>query len=177
MRAIKKLVYGQSKSWCTGNQRACVRAIKELVYRKSKSQLNNHVRTESLLTVQVSSRGQKANEWHGLRQCQTHTETNTSMIGHLRRDQLGVKQPDVRQLHTPHFVPVSSETFGVFDDEADESAQQVGWRCKAATGDANETSYRFQQVLIAVQRGNDIAYLDRKVGAKKNQCIFSLWLC
>ena len=54
-------------------------------------------------------------------------------------------------------MPVAIETSGVFQNETKKFVQQVGHGCIEVTGDPQDTSYPFQQILLGIQRGNVIA--------------------
>ena len=59
------------------------------------------------------------------------------------------------QTHT--FTPLAVETTGAFKTEASKFLQDIGRRCTEATGDIKETGYLFQQVSVAIQRGNALS--------------------
>ena len=60
------------------------------------------------------------------------------------------------QTHT--FTPLAVETTGAFNTEASKFIQDIGRRCTEATRDIKETAYLFQQVSVAIQRGNYYYY-------------------
>ena len=62
--------------------------------------------------------------------------------------------------NTHHFVPVVIETSGVFDKKAEAFLQQVGHKCTRDDWLSNRTSYLFQQISIAILRGNAIVFHD-----------------
>lgn len=55
---------------------------------------------------------------------------------------------------THHFVPVAVETGGAWCSEAVEFVTELGRRITEITGDPLETTYLFQRLSMAVQRGN-----------------------
>ena len=59
------------------------------------------------------------------------------------------------QIHT--FTPLAVETTGAFNTEASKFLQDIGSRCTEATGDIKETACLFQQVSVAIQRGNALS--------------------
>ena len=61
-------------------------------------------------------------------------------------------------LQTHLFVPVAIETSGVLNHEALEFLQELGRRIEEQTGDSKETTYLFQRVYVAIQRGNAISF-------------------
>jgi len=53
---------------------------------------------------------------------------------------------------------VAIETAGTWHYQAVELIQEVGRRTANITGDARETTYLFQQLSIALQRGNAVSF-------------------
>ena len=58
------------------------------------------------------------------------------------------------------FVPVAIETGGAWDIEASEFIQELGKRITVCTKDPKETQYLFQQLSMAIQRGNVVSFLN-----------------
>ena len=58
---------------------------------------------------------------------------------------------------TRTFTPIAVETTGAFNTEASKFLQDIGRRFTEATGDIKETAYLFQQVSVAIQRGNALS--------------------
>ena len=60
----------------------------------------------------------------------------------------------------PHFLPsaLAIETTGTWHYQAVELIQVVGRRTANITGDLRETTYLFQQLSIALQRGNAVSF-------------------
>ena len=58
------------------------------------------------------------------------------------------------------FVPVAIETGGAWDTQASEFIQELGKRITVCTKDPKETQYLFQQLSMAIQRGNAVSFLN-----------------
>ena len=52
------------------------------------------------------------------------------------------------------FVPLAFEVTGVWNAEAEEFFNCLGGRISGATGDARETTFLYQRLSIALQKGN-----------------------
>ena len=59
------------------------------------------------------------------------------------------------------FYPVAIETAGTWHDQAVELIREIGRRTTTITGDAKETIYLFQQLSVALQRGNAVSFQSR----------------
>ena len=69
------------------------------------------------------------------------------------------KNTKYSQLSSTHiFFPVAIETAGTWHYQTVELRQEVGRRTANITGDARETTYLFQQLSIALQRGNAVSF-------------------
>jgi hypothetical protein len=60
--------------------------------------------------------------------------------------------------HTHIFFPVAIETAGAWHPTAVELIQEIGRRMTIVTEDPRETSYLFQRLSIALQRGNAVSF-------------------
>ena len=59
------------------------------------------------------------------------------------------------QLSATHiFTPLAIETAGTWHHQAVELVQELGRRATITTGDSRETTYLFQQLSVALQKGN-----------------------
>jgi hypothetical protein len=56
------------------------------------------------------------------------------------------------------FKPIAVETAGAWNDEGQDFIRDLGRRLTVATGDQKETTYLFQRISIALQRGNSISF-------------------
>ena len=63
-----------------------------------------------------------------------------------------------RLTSTHIFYPVAIETAGTWHHQAVELVKEIGRRTTNITGDERETSYLFQQMSIALQRGNAVSF-------------------
>ena len=65
-----------------------------------------------------------------------------------------------RTLENSHiFFPVSIETGGSWNESAIELVQEIGKRITVVTEDSRETSFLFQRLSLALQRGNVVSFL------------------
>jgi len=60
--------------------------------------------------------------------------------------------------NTHVFVPVAIETGGTWHRQAEELVQEIGRRTANITGDARESTFLFQQLSVALQRGNAVSF-------------------
>jgi len=56
------------------------------------------------------------------------------------------------------FVPVAIETAGTWNNRAVELVQELGRQMTAVTEDTRETTYLFQRLSVALQRGNAVSF-------------------
>jgi len=69
------------------------------------------------------------------------------------------KEAKYRQLANSHiFIPVAIETAGTWNIRAVELVQELGRRITAVTEDTRETTYLFQRLSVAFQRGNVVSF-------------------
>jgi len=69
------------------------------------------------------------------------------------------KNTKYSQLSNTHvFVPVATETGGTWHHQAVELVQEIGRRTANITGDARESTFLFQQLSMALQRGNAVSF-------------------
>ena len=57
------------------------------------------------------------------------------------------------------FTPIAIETAGVWNSQAREFITELGKGITTVTGEIKETSYIFQQVSVAIQRGNMMSFI------------------
>ena len=63
------------------------------------------------------------------------------------------------QLSATHiFTPVAIETAGTWHHLAVELVQELGRQATIITGDSRETTYLFQQLSVALQKGNAVSF-------------------
>jgi len=58
------------------------------------------------------------------------------------------------------FYPVAIETGGTWNHWAVQLVQEIGRRAILITGEPKESTFLFQQLSIALQRGNAVAFLN-----------------
>ena len=68
------------------------------------------------------------------------------------------KEAKYRQLANSNIVPVAIETAGTWNNRALELVQELGRRMTAVTEDTSETTYLFQRLSVALQRGNAVFF-------------------
>ena len=68
-----------------------------------------------------------------------------------------LKYQDLNATHI--FYPISIETAGSWDDQEVELIEEIGRRSAQATDDPKETMYLFQRNSVAIQRGNELAFI------------------
>ena len=91
---------------------------------------------------------------------QSHLITTAANVGHAA-DKLAVsktqKYHSIMQTH--QFTPIAIETAGVWNSQAREFITELGKRITTVTGEVKETSYIFQQISVAIQRGNMLSFI------------------
>jgi len=69
------------------------------------------------------------------------------------------KNTKYSQLSNTHvFVPVAIQTGGTWHHQAVELVQEIGRWTANITGDARESNFLFQQLSMALQRGNAVSF-------------------
>ena len=66
------------------------------------------------------------------------------------------KYANIVQTHI--FTPIAIETSGVLSMQAKELLTELGKRMFEIIGDVKETTYFFQQISVAIQRGNMLCF-------------------
>ena len=72
------------------------------------------------------------------------------------------------------FSPISVETLGPWGEQSMELLRDIGSRIAERTGDKRQTSYLFQRLSIAVQRGNAMSISSTLPNSKKLDTLFDL---
>ena len=85
----------------------------------------------------------------------TDTATTAGTAAKKAADAKILKYIFISQTHL--FVPVAIETAGCWDARASEFIMKLGRRITEVTGEQQESKYLFQQISVAVQRGNMLA--------------------
>ena len=91
---------------------------------------------------------------------QSHLPTTATNVGNAA-DKSAVSKTQKYQsiLRTHLFTPIAIETAGVWNSQVREFITELGKRITTVTGEIKETSYIFQQVSVAIQRGNMLAFI------------------
>ena len=61
--------------------------------------------------------------------------------------------------NTHIFFPVNIETSGVMNQMAVDLVSEIGRRISSVTEDTRETTFLFQRLSVALQRGNAVSFL------------------
>ena len=69
-----------------------------------------------------------------------------------------LKYQDLNATHI--FYHISIETAGSWDDQAVELIEEIGRRSAQETDDPKDTTYLFQRISVAIQRGNALAFFN-----------------
>ena len=72
------------------------------------------------------------------------------------------------------FSPISVETLGPWGEQSLDLLKDIGSRFAERTGDKRQTSYLFQRLSIAVQRGNAMSISSTLPNSKKLDTLFDL---
>jgi len=84
-----------------------------------------------------------------------------------------------RLTSTHIFYPVVIEMAGTWHHQAVELVKEIGRRTTNITGDERETSYLFQQMSIALQRGNAVSFQSTFTASQSVATVifFLLFIC
>ena len=86
--------------------------------------------------------------------CDSYVKMSSKKAGsaaELREDQ---KSKHYKDLTNYHFVPVAVETFGAWGSQGLNLIKEIGKRIHEVTGEKKSTFYLFQNISMAIQRGN-----------------------
>ena len=84
------------------------------------------------------------------------TTTTTTTTNNNNKTNQNIKYSQLSNTHV--FVPVAIETGGTWRHQAVELVQEIGIRTANITGDARESNFLFQQLSVALQRGNEVSF-------------------
>ena len=88
-----------------------------------------------------------------------HVVNTAREAGAAANDAATNKNTKYSQLSNTHlFVPVAIETGGTWHHQAVELVQEIGRRTSNITGDARESTFLFQHLSVALQRGNAVSF-------------------
>jgi len=89
----------------------------------------------------------------------SHLADTASTAGAAADKAASNKVAKYKQIANSHiFVPVAIESAGTWNHQAVELVQELGRRMTAVTEDTREATYLFQRMLVALQRGNAVAF-------------------
>ena len=74
-----------------------------------------------------------------------------------RENQKDLKYKELAEKY--HFTPVGIETLGAWGTNGHKLVKEIGKKVEEETGEKRATSYLFQQISIAIQRGNSSCVL------------------
>ena len=90
----------------------------------------------------------------------SHVQATSTAAGAAADRAAANKKTKYAALQSTHiFVPVSVETMGSWNCESLNFVNNIGRKLTAVTGDPLETSYLFQRLSVAIQRGNEISFI------------------
>ena len=90
----------------------------------------------------------------------SHLQFTSTVPGSAAERAARGKEQKYTSLQTSHiFIPVAIESLGSWNAEGEQLVKDLGRRLTAVTGEPRETSFLFQRISIAVQRGNAAAVL------------------
>ena len=91
---------------------------------------------------------------------ESHLSSTATEQGAAAKQAADNKITKYQELDSTHiFFPVAIETAGSWSQQAVELAQEVGRRTTAITEDSRETTFLFQRLSVALQRGNAVSFL------------------
>ena len=89
----------------------------------------------------------------------SHLTTTSSQYGSAANSSAMSKtQMYANIAQTYIFTPIAIETTGAMNHQASELITQIGRRITEVTGEVKESIYLFQQVSVALQRGNMLCF-------------------
>ena len=90
----------------------------------------------------------------------SHVQAMSTAAGAAADRAAANKKTKYAALQSTHmFVPVSVETMGSWNYESLNFVNNMGRELTAVTGDPLETSYLFQRLSVAIQRGNEVSFI------------------
>jgi len=147
----------------------CIAAAAMIVYVTTTSKISDETSGSGMIAGSHSyvitinnddnNRDHEESHWHGMSQFQIpmliHIIDTATMAGAAADKAASTKETKYRQLANSHvFIPVAIETAGTWNHLAVELTQELGRRITAITDDPRETSFSFQRLSVALQRGN-----------------------
>merc|ERR1712110_418285 len=87
--------------------------------------------------------------------CQSYVDQcskNAGAAGETRENVKSSKYTELAQAY--HFTPIGVETFGSWGSEGHKLVKEIGKKVMEETGEKRSSFYLFQNISIAIQRGN-----------------------
>ena len=89
----------------------------------------------------------------------SHVTNSAREAGSAATQAAANKNTKYNQLFNTHvFFPVAIETRDTWHHQAVELVQEIGRRTTIVTGDIRESTFLFQQLSVALQRGNAVSF-------------------
>ena len=90
----------------------------------------------------------------------SHVQATSTAAGAAADREAANKKTKYAALQQTHvFVPVSVETMGSWNCESLNFVNYIGRKLTAVTDDPFETSYLFQRLSVAIERGNEVSFI------------------
>ena len=91
---------------------------------------------------------------------QSFLTTTVTNVGHAAYKSAVSKTQKYQSILQTHlFTPIAIETAGEWNSKARQFIIELGKSITTVTGEIKETSYIFQQVSVAIQRGNMLSFI------------------
>ena len=90
----------------------------------------------------------------------SHLPTTATNAGHASDKSAVFKTQKYQNILQTHlFIPIAIKAAGVWNIQSREFIKEIGKRITTVTGEVRETSYIFQQISVAIQRGNMLPFI------------------
>ena len=86
--------------------------------------------------------------------CKSYVKKASKEVGSAAAGREEKKVEKYSNLSDYHFVPIGIETYGAYGPQGLKLVKQIGKKIQEATGEKKATSYLFQSISMAIQRGN-----------------------
>jgi len=87
-----------------------------------------------------------------------HVTSSAREAGSAATHAAANKNTKYNQLNTHVFFLVAVETGGTWHHQTVELVREIGRRATSITGDVRESTFLFQQLSVALQRGNAVSF-------------------
>ena len=86
--------------------------------------------------------------------CDSYVKSSAKSAGSAAELREAQKSKHYQDLTNYHFEPIAVETFGAWGPQGRKLIKEIGKRVQEVTKEKRSTSYLFQSISIAIQRGN-----------------------